>query len=144
MRNDKPASAQASEWLNKIGIDGGSPLPFDDEDARLWSDLNEDVAETLRLRYAQFRQTTVFKPGDLVTWKPGMNNKTLPKPGQPAVVVVQVLDQPVMDREPEGGSCYFREPLNLVLGVVLSEGKHRGNFVLWHFDGRRFMHWKSN
>lgn len=36
-----------------------------------------------------------FKPGDIVTWKKGMLNKTVPEEGQPAVVL-SVDEKPYM------------------------------------------------
>ncbi|TVQ85703.1 MAG: hypothetical protein EA400_14890 [Chromatiaceae bacterium] len=64
----------------------------------------------------------------------------MPLPGEPAVVV-SVLESPVPDNEQESGSTYFREPLDLVLGVIWDKEPHRGDFVLFHFDSRRFLPW---
>jgi hypothetical protein len=33
------------------------------------------------------------------------------------------------------------DPLDLVLGLFLDEGEHRGDFLSGHFDGRRFQPW---
>lgn len=47
----------------------------------------------------------------------------------------------LLDSDTETGSTYYREPLDLVLGLFLDEGEHRGDFLSWHFDGRRFEPW---
>ncbi|MFP4602559.1 MAG: hypothetical protein ACLFNA_06485 [Halochromatium sp.] len=62
--------------------------------------------------------------------------------GTPAVVL-EVLDQPIADSETESGSTYFREPLSLVLGLFWDREPGRGDFVAFHFDGRRFEAWDS-
>jgi hypothetical protein len=77
-----------------------------------------------------------------VTWKPGLKNRRIPRYGEPAVVV-SVLDSPISDTDPESGSTYFREPLNLVLGVIWDGERGRGDFVTFHFDGRRFQPWED-
>lgn len=65
-----------------------------------------------------------------------------PTYGKPAIVV-EVLDSPVFDTEKDSGDAYFREPLDLALGVFIEEGPHRGDFVVWHFDSRRLQAWTS-
>jgi len=52
-----------------------------------------------------------------------------------------VLDAPLLDNEEESGSTYFRDPLSLVLGVIWDRDPGRGDFVTFHFDGRRFEPW---
>jgi hypothetical protein len=56
-------------------------------------------------------------------------------------VVLEVLDAPIPDSETESGSTYFREPLSLVLGLFWDREPGRGDFVAFHFDGRRFEPW---
>ncbi len=75
----------------------------------------------------------VFKVGDLVKWKNGLKNRKLPKKYQPAVVVA-VLDTPILNIEDNSGSPYFREPLDIVLGVVSEDGV----FNTYYYDKRRF------
>ena len=75
-----------------------------------------------------------FKPGQIVQWKPGMQNRRLPKYGEP-MVVMEVLNPAVFDEDVNSnGSNLYREPLTLVLGAVDSDG----DFLCWHYDGRRF------
>jgi hypothetical protein len=61
--------------------------------------------------------------------------------GSVYAAVVSVLDAPVFDNEPEGGSTYFRDPLSLVLGVIWDRDPGRGDFDTFHFEGRRFEPW---
>jgi len=75
-----------------------------------------------------------FRAGQIVQWKPGMRNKRIPDYGQ-AAIVMDVLNPPVYDSRKElEGSNLFREPLNLALGVKDDDG----DFLIFHFDGRRF------
>ena len=52
-------------------------------------------------------------------------------------------DQPLLDSEQESGSTYYREPLDLVLGVIWDKDPGRGDFVTFHFDSRRFQPWQE-
>ncbi len=140
MKDEKPSHLIARDLLSKLGVDYDVP-PLWDEDDLYDNRANQDTANTLRARRQSLLQAHAFAPGDLVTWKPGLQNRRLPKYGEPAIVL-QVLSEPVLDTEKESGSAYFREPLSLVLGVLLDEGNRRGDFLAWHFDGRRFTHWK--
>jgi hypothetical protein len=79
-------------------------------------------------------QPYVFQVGQLVKWKKGLQNRKLPKEYQPAIVVA-VLDNPVLNDEKETGSTYFREPLDIVLGMTTDEG---GSFITFYYDKRRF------
>lgn len=74
-----------------------------------------------------------FKVGDLVTWKTGLKNRKYPKKYQPAIVVA-VLDTSITNIEDNSGSPYFREPLDVVLGVLSEEGV----FNTYYYDKRRF------
>ena len=68
--------------------------------------------------------------GDTVVWLPG--ERTLLSG-----------DLVEFDATPYAGDAYFREPLDIVLGVFIEQGRHRGDFITWHFDSRRFQPWKS-
>ena len=83
-----------------------------------------------------------YLPGDLVTWKPGLKNHRLPRYGQPAVVV-ETLETPVFSNEQEDGSTYFREPLDLVLGLIWDASPPRGELFTFYFDSRRFQPWEE-
>ena len=75
-----------------------------------------------------------------MTWKPGLKHKRYPRYGQPAVVL-EVLATPVLDPMTEAGATYFREPLDVVVGVLWDEGTVRGELIAFHFDSRRFQPW---
>lgn len=92
----------------------------------------QELAAILRERYERLMEECEFRPGQLVKWKEGLKNKKRPRYGEPAIVV-EVLEEPVFDEKEGGGSPYFREPLDIVLGVILE-----GDFVLFHYDKRRF------
>ena len=135
-------SLSSREVLKRIGLgdDLAKPLLLDLDDT--YNSPEEDLAQGLQERFASLTNDHAFAPGDLVHWKAGMKNRRLPKYGMPAVVV-EVLDTPVFDTEKDAGSGYFREPLNVVLGVFLDKGPHRGDFMTWHFDARRFRRWMA-
>jgi hypothetical protein len=95
-----------------------------------------EQAKRLRTAQQAFATKHEFKAGDLVQWKPGMKNRKRPRYGQP-IIVVAVLKEPALDTNPEESSAstpYFREPLDVALGLVDSDG----DFLVFHFDSRRF------
>jgi hypothetical protein len=87
----------------------------------------------LRSQYEEFSKLHVFKPGQFVCWKPGMRNKRSPDYGEVGIVV-EVLASPVYDSSGDGGNPYFREPLDILIGVQDTDG----DFLIYHFDKRRF------
>ncbi|MBK1618471.1 hypothetical protein CKO42_08475 [Lamprobacter modestohalophilus] len=141
-RNERPLSSR--ELLNRIGLNEETPnsLLLNESLDDLLGDLEGDLGSVLLERYALLNQPQAFKPGDLVCWKPGLKNRRVPAYGAPAVVL-EVLDQPITDGETESGSTYFREPLSLVLGLFWDRDQGRGDFVAFHFDGRRFEAWNT-
>lgn len=84
-----------------------------------------------------FRAENKFSVGDIVMWKPGMKNRKSVGP----LIVVEVLDAPVFSgKDDEIGSPLFREPLDIVCGMI---GANDGEFMAYHYDSRRFMHYKE-
>lgn len=81
---------------------------------------------------ADFDKGYEFKPNDIVKWKANLKNKTIPDYGEPAIVL-EVLREPVFD-EKETGSTYFREPLNIILGILAE-----GELISFHYDSRKFQ-----
>ena len=75
-----------------------------------------------------------------MTWKPGLKNHRLPRYGHPAVVI-EVLETPLFDDDKEAGSTYFREPRDLVLGLIWETDPGRGELLTFHYDRRRFQPW---
>ena len=96
----------------------------------------ENDAARLRSLFARLNdgRERSLKPGMLAVWKPGLKNRNWPDYGQPAVVMA-VMEEPIFDHTDRSGSPYFREPLDLLLGVLM-EG---ADFLVWHFDARRFQ-----
>lgn len=139
MTEPNPRSNSARDLLQRIGVqlDLSSDFGVDSEPS---DTTDRDLALALRARVASLQRRHDFKPGDLVTWKPGLRNKLIPRQDRPAVVI-EVLPDPVLDSERDAGNPYFREPLDIVLGLFIEQGRHRGDFIAWHFDSRRFQPW---
>jgi len=74
-----------------------------------------------------------FRPGDIVKWKPGCSNRKRPKQDEYAVVI-EVLPEPLYSQEKSSGTPYFHEPLDIVLGMLDSDG----DLVRYVYDKRRF------
>jgi hypothetical protein len=95
-------------------------------------DNNQDQ-ELLKQSFITFSEQHTFVPGDIVEWKPGMSNKLAKGP----FIVVAVLDEPNFGTDPETGSQYFREPLDIICGHIRDD-----KFLCYHYDSRRFRpHW---
>lgn len=94
---------------------------------------SNEAVDMLQELWNRLMEAVEFEPGQLVRWKRGLKNRTLPAYGVPAVVI-EVVDPPVYDDTKGSGSAYFREPLTLVLGILDDDEE----LVQFHFDGRRF------
>jgi hypothetical protein len=101
-------------------------------------DVGRRIQE-LKWSYKQFESPVKFKPGDIVKWKRPLRNKRLPRYDEPAIVV-QVLAEPQVDPEAEPGSTYFKEPLDIILGIIHPDG----SFLTFYYDQRRFELWKPS
>lgn len=138
-RHRNPLSSR--ELMERIGL-GQEPSPnllLDDEP--LESPL-DDLGAALRDHFHRLNMRYAFAPGDLAMWKRGLRNHRYPARGKPAVVL-EVLETSILDSERDSGLPYFREPLDIVLGVFMDEGECRGQLLAWHFDSRRFEPWPS-
>ncbi|NOS71788.1 MAG: hypothetical protein HOP33_17900 [Verrucomicrobia bacterium] len=100
-----------------------------------WEDSEKVKARKTELKecFDLYQRNHNFVVGQLVRWKSGLKNRKRPAYGEP-VIVVEVLPEPVHDPTEEAGSAYFREHLTVVLGLLDIDG----DFVLFHFDSRRF------
>jgi hypothetical protein len=111
---------------------------FHYDGARLMPAAPDDAAPriTARLRemYEGLAHRVQFKKGDMVMWKPGLKNKKRPREDE-AAVVVEAMEEPVHDAKKGSGAQYFMEPLDLKLGVIDEDG----DFIVYHFDSRRFL-----
>ncbi len=102
-------------------------VPVSDERRR-------ELAEKLPSAYQTFHEKHEFEKGQLVEWKEGMKNKLRPRLREPAVVM-ELLESPESDVERDSGTPYFREPLDMVVGVI---EKNEENLLCFHVDRRRF------
>ena len=140
MRDKNPGPLSSRDVLQRIGLDddGHRNLILDDDD--LLDSPLEGLATALKQRFESLNTPHRFKPGDIVRWKPGFQNRRFPRIDKIAIVL-EVLPEPVFDTEKDSGCTYYREPLDIVLGLFLDSGPHRGDFLNWHFDSRRFELW---
>lgn len=90
--------------------------------------------DALTSRFASLTEPSRINVGDLVVWKPLLKNRVRPAYDEPAVVI-EVLDKPVRNTEADPSSTYFREPLDIVLGLLDDDDE----ILVYHFDSRRFM-----
>lgn len=74
-----------------------------------------------------------FQVGQLVKWKENLKNRKIPYKNQPAIVV-EILAEPVVSNEEESGSPYFRETLDIILGILVDDD----TFLTFYYDSRRF------
>jgi len=95
----------------------------------------EEKIELLEKRYSAFSDKEVFKPGELIKWKPGLRNKGGLKYDDFAIVV-DVLQDPIFDTEKDSGSPYFKEPLDMLVAFLDSDN----DFIVLHVDSRRMRH----
>jgi len=95
----------------------------------------ETLRQRLQERYEQLTaRVSDFRPGDIVKWKTGLRNRRRPTYGDVAIVI-EKLKEPVFDEsEKSAGSAYFREPLDLIIGIIDDDG----DFLCYHVDSRRF------
>ena len=108
----------------------------DGDNELLEEPVDEGAAHRLRTLYERLtngRERTLHV-GMLAMWKPGLKNRRFPLYGQPAIVV-EKLDPPLLDHEAEAGSTYYREPLDVLLGILHKDG----DFLVYHFDSHRFQ-----
>lgn len=93
----------------------------------------KDDVRQLRLSYDRFLQNYNFQKGQVVKWKKGLKNRKFPEENQPAIVI-EVLDEPIIQTERDSGTPYFREPLDIAIGIIDRDG----DFLIFHYDKRRF------
>jgi hypothetical protein len=106
-------------------------------DEKIEKNYGEQDEEDLLASYKQFVTLPAFEMGQLVKWKKGFKNKKYPHETQPAVVV-DILSDPLKASNKESGSPYFNEPLDIALGFLDSDG----DFLIYHYDKRRFESYK--
>ena len=126
---------QAEGKGSDAGNDGGRQAESDAAgDAAVAALDREETAIRLKACATRLLIRHAFRTGQLVQWKRGLKNRRTPAYGEP-VVVVESLARPVYDEEiKSGGNPYFREPLTLIAGELDKDG----DFICFHYDGRRF------
>ena len=135
----KPLSSR--DLLERIGCN--SLDASDTGHAEFCADIEDDMLATLKARFEALGRPSRFAPGMAVRWKPGLRNRRWPQYDHPAIVV-DVLAEPILDHSEDPGSPYYREPLDLVLGLFVDKGEARGDFLTFHVDGRRFQPWADD
>jgi hypothetical protein len=140
-------SNHTDQLMSLISARAGTDKPSPSDVARFLSLLTEEATKNdwensekfegrvadLRNLFGSFTTPHTFRVGDIVRWKQGMKNRKRPAYGEPAIVV-ELLSEPVSDSTDESGSPYFRENLDVVLGVIDSDG----DLITFHYDRRRF------
>lgn len=92
-------------------------------------------AEALRDMYTRYNEDHDFSPGELICWKPGLNNVAEPKAREP-VIVLAWLDEPkIVDWNP-----IVRDRYDLLVGVAGTNGDCFHTVLV---DSRRFHRWNS-
>ncbi len=92
----------------------------------------EETIEKLQTHLKTYLEDHQLAVGDIVRWKAGMKNRSVPAYGEP-VIIVEILKEPVVGGD-DSGTPYFREQLTVKLGWIDPDG----DFVCFHYDGSRF------
>lgn len=133
----KPLALALLEKLKEIGVGDVTDLISDDD--AIEQEYDTDYIEELKTCYIALSEKVKFQKGQLVKWKNRMQNKRLPKKNQPAIVVA-TLDEPIFEDKFPAGSTYYKEPLDIILGVINDDG----GFLTFYHDSRRFELYKDS
>ena len=95
-------------------------------------DMEKHIAN-LKTYVEKYNEVVTFKAGNIVQWKEGLKNKRLPQYDEPCVVI-EVLNEPIFDKEAPLASPYYGEKLDLKLGLLGDNGE----FFTFHYDKNRF------
>lgn len=99
---------------------------------------DDSAIQVLKRSYEMYISNESLSTGDVVSWKPGMRNRTLPNYRQPAIVI-EKLQYPIFDESQNAGSQYFHEPLDLRVGFL----DDNNQFVTYFYDSRRFENYRG-
>ena len=133
----RPLALALLEKLKEIGVGDVTDLISDDDEIE--QEYDTDYIEELRTCYIALSENVKFEKGQIVKWKNRMQNKRLPKKNQPAIVVA-TLDEPIFEDKAPVGSTYYKEPLDIILGVFHDDG----GFLTFYHDSRRFELYKDS
>ena len=67
---------------------------------------DDSAIQELKKSYEAYISNESLSAGDVVSWKAGMRNRTLPNYRQPAIVI-EKLQYPIFDESQNAGSQYF-------------------------------------
>lgn len=100
---------------------------------------DDSAIQELKKSYEAYISNESISTGDIVSWKTGMRNRTLPNYRQPAIVIER-LQYPIFDESQNAGSQYFHEPLDLRVGFL----DDNNQFVTYFYDSRRFEKYRGS
>lgn len=100
---------------------------------------DDPAIQELKKSYEAYISNESLSTGDVVSWKPGMRNRTLPNYRQPAIVI-EKLQYPIFDDSQNAGSQYFHEPLDLWVGFL----DDNNQFVIYFYDSHRFEKYRGS
>lgn len=100
---------------------------------------DDSAIQELKKSYEAYISNESLSTGDIVSWKTGMRNRTLPNYRQPAIVIER-LQYPIFDESQNAGSQYFHEPLDLRVGFL----DDNNQFVTYFYDSRRFEKYRGS
>ena len=100
---------------------------------------DDSAIQVLKRSYETYISNESLSTGDVVSWKPGMRNRTLPNYRQPAIGI-EKLQYPIFDESQNAGSQYFHEPLDLRVGFL----DDNNQFVIYFYDSRRFEKFRGS
>jgi len=110
-----------------------------DEDEYYSIERQGEIVAILNNLHKMITDSQGFKIGDIVQWKQSLRNKKRPYQHEPAIVV-EILDPPIFDKTQDSGSPYFREPLDMIIGIAdHSEKDDTISLLLFHVDKKRFQ-----
>ena len=90
---------------------------------------DDSAIQELKKSYEAYISNESLSTGDVVSWKPGMRNRTLPNYRQPAIVI-EKMQYPIFDESQNAGSQYFHEPLDLRVGFWMTIIGSLSNFMI--------------
>lgn len=114
-------------------------MPETEEDKKYLLEVtdSERYIKDLQERKKFFETHPIFKPGDIITWKEGMQNKTIPDKDVPGIVINNFFPA-LRDEERDVTSAYFNEQLDIQVGFISKNNE----FVIFSHDSRRFKLYK--
>jgi hypothetical protein len=133
-RNDRSGSDDV-DFGSPLGALRGASSRQSREDSIDLTDT--EIQAKLKEGFASLSAVVTFKPGDLVSYKPGLQNKSS-FPGNVGIVT-RILAEPVVDETRSAGGPYFREPLDIVVAELIKDDNDTLTLIEFHLDSRRLQ-----